>query len=51
MHEPSRDPSLDALLNLDGQVLVIDPAGITGYDSALSGSLQRLKSRTGSIMR
>jgi len=27
MHEPPRDPSLDTLLELDGQVLVIDPAG------------------------
>lgn len=24
---PSRDPSLDALLDLDGQVLVVDPEG------------------------
>lgn len=27
MNKPSRDPSLDTLLDLDGQVLVIDPAG------------------------
>jgi len=27
MDEPRRDPSLDTLLDLDGQVLVIDPAG------------------------
>ncbi len=25
--EEDRDPSLDALLDLDGQVLVVDPAG------------------------
>ena len=24
---PPRDPSLDTLLDLDGQVLVVDPAG------------------------
>ncbi|HJP22186.1 MAG: DUF6516 family protein [Alphaproteobacteria bacterium] len=27
MNQPRRDPSLDTLLDLDGQVLVIDPAG------------------------
>ena len=27
MTEETYDPSLDALLDLDGQVLVIDPAG------------------------
>lgn len=27
MSEPLRDPSLDTLLDLDGQVFVIDPAG------------------------
>jgi hypothetical protein len=25
--QPPRDPSLDALLDLDGQVMVVDPAG------------------------
>jgi len=28
--EMKRDPSLDALLDLDGQVLVVDPATNTG---------------------
>jgi hypothetical protein len=27
MGEPTRDPGLDTLLDLDGQVLVVDPAG------------------------
>jgi len=30
----SRDPALDVLLDLDGQVFVVDPEGTTGFGSS-----------------
>ena len=45
--EPPRDPGLDTLLDLDGQVMVVDPAGRHWVGSQSDACRPRPNVRTG----